>query len=1483
MHHDPTELPSRAKRPKRAVTVGVMLTISSGHSADYLLGAVAEGRESYYTGAVTAGEPPGRWYGTGAEALGLSGLVDHQDMRAVYERFIDPRDPGFRDKARWKDCATLGHTGRKYQTAEEIYAASLKAEPHADPERREQLLAEAGTKARSNVAFLDATFSVQKSVTVLHTAFEAQEVAARQAGDLVAADAWAAHRIAVEDAVWAGNNAMLDFLAEKAGYSRVGHHGGAAGRYIDAHDWTIASFFQHDSRDRDPQLHIHNAILNRVLGPDGVWRTLDGRSLYAYRGAAAAVAERVMEEHLTRSLGVWFAARPDGKAREVVGIGQQVMDLFSSRRRAITPKTAELVKAFVAQVGRDPNGLERNRMFLQATLATRKSKAKQGEDQVQRLARWDRQLRAEVAGGLAKVADTVLKLAGKPRPAEAWSEKAVLETALADVQSRKSGWTESDLTRAISDALPGHLGGLTGTDVTRLLEGLTVKALKLAVPLDAERPGDAVLPDLLRLADGRSAYDAPGGKLYATPEHVHTERFLLAATTRRGAPALDTAAANGYLAGLAETGLELGVDQAAAVRGILTSGAAVESLVGPAGTGKSFVLGALADAWENPNLWDGAQHRVVGLATSQVATEVLAGEGLHARNIARWLATQDRLTTGSPVTAEDEAWRLGNGDLVVVDESSMADTANLAAIHGHVQRAGAKLLLTGDHRQLAAVGAGGGMDLLADAGQSYELSEVRRFHSQWERAASLRLRDGDPSVLGEYHRHGRIVDGGAIEQTEAAAGRAWLADTLSGRHSLLLVDTNEQAARLSAQLRAELIRLGRVEEAGVPLGLQGNIAGVGDLVQARRNAWHLAGHQGNRRGPVNREQYRVLDTRDDGGLTVAPVLGRTAAGERHGPRMVLPGWYVAEHVALGYACTVHAAEGLNVDTGHAVTTSATGAAALYVEATRGRIANTLYVVTRSVPDDVPTGTVNKTMHRQPTAVLAGILEGADPVRSALAEATQSARDAASIATPAELFADAVELATAGRTATWLDQLVDQGALTPADRARLAGEDGATTLTRLLRRAELAGHDPRQILATAVAGRGFDDARQITNVLHKRITDTVTLDPVGATYTGWTPQVDDPQVAHYLATLATAADARRETLGNQAATERPQWAVEVFGPVPEDERQRIQWTESAGIVAAHRELTGYDDPATALGPPPKAGQVESYASWRAAWRVLGRPDADADELQMSDGKLRMRVRAYDREQTWSPRYVANELAGTVQAAARHGETATLRAAEAQAASDPDTRLRLQREAAEASALADVLDTQAAELEQANQARAEWLVHTAETRAAADRARHVLTLRGVTAAGDDRQTTAEEWLAQHDADELVEDPHRQVFDEHDLTDVAEQRDADIRAVTDLDQLPTNTAGPGPIVDIREATAAEPAQDDTDTVRVPSAEETADIIARAQRALTELDERGTADARRVAEEARDAELARWHADDQAAAEQHPAQAEHDRVVID
>jgi conjugative relaxase-like TrwC/TraI family protein len=1444
-----------------------MLTISSGHSADYLLNAVATGRENYYTGAVAEGEPPGRWYGAGAEELGLTGLVDAQDMKAVFEHYLDPRDPNFRNPDKWKDVAILGHTGRKYQTAEEIYQRSLNAEPYADAERRVQLRLDASKNERKNVAFLDVTFSVQKSVTILHAAFEAQEVKARAAGDEEAARSWGEYRQAVEDAIWAGNNAGLDYLQQHAGYSRVGHHGGAAGRYTDAHKWTIASFFQHDSRNHDPQLHIHNTVSNRVLCADGVWRTLDGRSLYTHRPAAGAVAERTTAERLTSTLRVLVATRPDGKAREIVGIPAAVNELYSSRRRAITPKTAELVAAFETKFGREPNRLETDRLQRQATFATRKAKSHQGESTEQRLVRVDRELRAEIDGGLAQLAADVLALTDSgPRPA-LWSPTEVIETALADVQTRKSAWTPADLTRAINDALPDFLGLDDGKQVATLLDQLTAEGLALAVALDAARPAEQVLPDELRLDNGRSAYDAPGARLYATPEHIHTERLLTHAAGHRDAPALDQAGIGRFLDQLRGEGIELGDDQAAAIRGILTSGADVEVLVGPAGTGKSFVVGVLAHAWQDPELWDGEQRRVVGLASSQIATDVLTAEGLHARNIARWLGTQNRMEEGK-ASGDDNKWRLHAGDLVVVDESAMANTTDVAAIHHHVTAAGAKLLLTGDHRQLAAVGQVGGMELAANQAPSYELSEARRFTAEWERTASLRLRDGDPDVLGEYHKHGRLIDAGAIEQAEASAARAWLADTLAGKRSLLIVDTNENAARLSAQIRVDLVRLGKVREEGVPLGLEGSTAGVGDIVQARKNEWRLAGQYGNRRGPINREQYTVVDTLDDGGLIVAPING--ADGET----ITLPRSYVAEHVALGYASTVHSAQGLTVDTSHTVITQRTGPAALYVGLSRGRDANTAHVCTRAVPDGAPPGTVNQVAHRDPVTVIATAFEIAQPEQSALATAARSQAEVESIRTPGELFADACELATAGRTAGWLDELTVSGHLTPSQRVQLAGEDGATNLNTILRRAELAGHDPHDMLTEAVTSRRLDGARQLTNVIHHRIANAVTLDPRGDRHCDRVPAVTDPAWHQYLSELAATADKRTEQLGRQVADERPAWAIEALGPVPADDRSREVWSQNAGLVAAHRELTGHDDPTTAIGPPPKTGQVEAYSSWRTAWHALGRPEADRDEAEMSDGQLRIRIRAYEREQTWAPAYVANELAGTRQAAEQHRATATLRAAAATAANDPDTRERLQREAADAHRHAAELHERATQLAEVDDARARWYAHTAATRAAADRAQLELAARHAEDSehrADDRTTATEHLDAGHGqqrdaaadqrdpADEREDDRYREITDEADLTDVAAQREADRQALDNGRQHPDAVETIVP--ELADLDDGKPHRERGDQVRVPTTDETQDNLSRARRALTEIDDRDRADALRAKEQARADQLARWH----------------------
>ena len=290
---------------------------------------------------------------------------------------------------------------------------------------------------------------------------------------------------------------------------------------------------------------------------------------------------------------------------------------------------------------------------------------------------------------------------------------------------------------------------------------------------------------------------------------------------------------------------------------------------------------------------------MLGLATSQIATKVLIDDGLTAMNTTQF---RNRFRPDAQGRVRD---RLRPDDLLVVDEAGMSGTDELDAISTLVEAAGAKLVYAGDHGQLAAVGAGGMLELLVRDAGPIELTEIHRFTHAWEREASMRLRAGDPDVLAEYDAHGRIR-GGTEQEMTAAAVRGYLADVLAGHRSLLIVRDNATAAELSAQIRAELVAAGRVDATVLGETSDRNPIGRGDWIQARRNDRDLRVE-----GPgmvTNREVYQVLGrNRLTGSLTVR---------DRDGVLAHLPAGYVREHTTLAYAVTEYAAQGVTVDTGH---------------------------------------------------------------------------------------------------------------------------------------------------------------------------------------------------------------------------------------------------------------------------------------------------------------------------------------------------------------------------------------------------------------------------------------------------------------------------------------------------------------------------------------------------------------------------------------
>src|SRR5260370_15924823 len=126
------------------------------------------------------------------------------------------------------------------------------------------------------------------------------------------------------------------------------------------------------------------------------------------------------------------------------------------------------------------------------------------------------------------------------------------------------------------------------------------------------------------------------------------------------------------------------------------------------------------------------------------------------------------------------------------------------------------------------------MMLLASRLGYVQLAEPVRFTAQWERDASLRLRQGDATALDDYDQHGRI-HGARPEEAMDQAVKAYIASYLAGRDVILAAADWARCRELSARIRDDLIHLGLVDAARTVRIAAGAKAGTGDLIICREN------------------------------------------------------------------------------------------------------------------------------------------------------------------------------------------------------------------------------------------------------------------------------------------------------------------------------------------------------------------------------------------------------------------------------------------------------------------------------------------------------------------------------------------------------------------------------------------------------------------------------------------------------------------------
>jgi conjugative relaxase-like TrwC/TraI family protein len=1172
--------------------------LSAGSGYDYLTRQVAAldatqkghlGLTSYYT---ERGETPGVWIGSGM--AGIDGLdagdaVAAEQMRALFgagmhplaDQRLEQLDAADLTDTNVQAATRLGAPFKVYarevrpfrvevakrlaarqvavgQLGDEPVSAALRAQVRTevaeeffrtehgrDPIDAREIAATIVKQSRprtQTVAGYDLTFSPVKSVSTLWAVADPH----------LAAQIERAHQAAVQDA--------LTFIERHALFTRQGRNGV---RQVNVRGLVATAFTHRDSRAGDPDLHTHVAVANKVQTLDGRWLSIDGRVLFKATVAASETYNTALEHHLQDRLGIRFTERVDGDprlrpVREIVGVDLALNRRWSTRRASIESRRGELARQFQRDHGRPPTPVEMLHLGQQATLETREAKHEPRTFTEQRIT-WHNEA-AQVLGGRQAVHGMVqaaLHPSNKTSPTidAAWVAAAA-HRVLTAMEEHRSTWqiwhVRAEAQRQIRAA------NITTDESDQLVELLVAEVLGArSIPL-TRRDDTIAEPVPLRRADGSSVYTVAGADLFTSTRILAAERRLVATAGRTDGHTIDGFAVDLALLESAANGVALDAGQAALIRSMATSGARLQLAIAPAGAGKTTALRTLTQAW----LESGGQ--VLGFAPSAAAAAQLRDQtGTTAETLAKltWSLHHQNEPAGE---LPDWAHRIGPSTLVLVDEAGMADTLSLDTAVQFIVGRGGSVRLIGDDQQLAAIGAGGVLrDIQASHG-AVRLNELHRFDDPAEAAASLALRDGRPESLGFYLDRQRIHVGDLAELTEALFD-AWRADRSHGLDSVMLAPTRDLVADLNQKARAHRLQSATTPDLEVALA-DGYRASAGELIITRQNDRRLRTSTFD--WVKNGERWIVLAADRDGGLRVQH--------RRSGRTIQLPASYVRDFVELGYATTIHAAQGITADTMHGLITGNEPRQQLYTMCTRGRLSNHIYL--QLVGDGDPHTLIRPDTIRPCTAteLLEHILARDETPRSASTLLREQQDPAVRLGDSVERYIDALHVAAEGVIGSSAAQALEGFAnqLVPG----LTDEPAWPTLRAHLLLLEADGAGPQQRLRAAYDAKEISSADDRAAVLDWRLDHT---GPLGGRDgpLPWLPGIPDriaadPRWGPYLNARSQLVAELADQARLNAAADTPAWAIQPHTPVPAELIADVQvWLAATQVDPSDLRPTG----------------------------------------------------------------------------------------------------------------------------------------------------------------------------------------------------------------------------------------------------------------------------------------------------------------------
>ena len=240
----------------------------------------------------------GRWFGRGAELLGLTGEVQSEHFEAIRQG-LDPFSGEF-----------------------------LRQRHSAD-----RVAGDGSIQSRGRNLY-DFTFSAPKSISIL----------AGLTGD--------------ERLVDAHQKATIESLKELESFAATGVRRAGASHDRPTGNLILAVYHHDTSRELDPQLHTHVVAANLTWdGPEERWKALQAHAIYERRAYLTEVYRNQLAHHV-RKLGYGVVDRRDSKGKdlgfEIGGVSDGLILKYSQRSQ----QRDEAIGEFIVANGRAPSDNE---------------------------------------------------------------------------------------------------------------------------------------------------------------------------------------------------------------------------------------------------------------------------------------------------------------------------------------------------------------------------------------------------------------------------------------------------------------------------------------------------------------------------------------------------------------------------------------------------------------------------------------------------------------------------------------------------------------------------------------------------------------------------------------------------------------------------------------------------------------------------------------------------------------------------------------------------------------------------------------------------------------------------------------------------------------------------------------------------------------------------------------------------------------------